>query len=367
MQKQECVRLYFLIVFTTLLIGSDSQAVEAILGRFPLCEASAALRVACPGGDGDCLLVGDNEEGRELYLFPIRDQKINSDGQRALDLRAGDGNEISDIEALASVSSDEILVFASHSRNSICEVKPKRRQFGTLKLSNARTQVLDTLQSQKVTCEHLFDRRTLEGPMIKAACQAIDAADAIATRIEDALKVGKLSKDDARALCDSAGAYNAEGAVAIRTAKETDVWIGLRAPLLAKHPDQPGKENLAILLHMKDLKAYKFDRVAFVDLAGRGVRDLASDETSIWLIAGPPEDKNEPFQLRRFAKSALNDAQVIEAHLIDTLPSSSEGLVISGKTAFVVIDGDAGNDPHKAGEVCKEPARYKILSLPGSH
>ncbi|MGH8611459.1 MAG: hypothetical protein ACREYF_05290 [Gammaproteobacteria bacterium] len=69
--------------------------------------------------------------------------------------------------------------------------------------------------------------------------------------------------------------------------------------------------NMAILLHMKVLTAYTFDRVAFVDLGRRGVRDLSSDATSIWVIAGPPEDRLEPFELRRFPKSALSEAQVI--------------------------------------------------------
>jgi hypothetical protein len=50
---------------------------------------------------------------------------------------------------------------------------------------------------------------------------------------------------------------------------------------------------------------------------------------------------------------------VIDSELIRTLASSSEGLAISGKTAYVVVDGDTGKD-----EVCKEPARYEIVSLP---
>ncbi len=59
---------------------------EATLGRFPLCEASSALLVTCPGGDGECLLVGDNEQEKELYLFLVQDQKLNSDAQRGFGL-----------------------------------------------------------------------------------------------------------------------------------------------------------------------------------------------------------------------------------------------------------------------------------------
>ncbi len=173
------------------------------------------------------------------------------------------------------------------------------------------------------------------------------------------MKAGKVTEDVAKVRCDAVNAFNAEGAVAIHTPKGTGVWIGLRAPLLPVHPSQSGKKHLAILLHMKDPTVYTSDRVAFVDLGGRGVRDLSSDATSIWVIAGPPEDRTEPFELRRIRKSALDEAQVIESELIRALPPSSEGLAISGKTAYVVIDGDTGE-----GEVCKEPARVEIVSLP---
>ncbi len=354
--------LHFAVMITALTV-SDRLAAETTLGRFPLCEASSALLVTCPGGDGECLLVGDNEQGKELYLFPFQDQKPDSGAQRPFDLHLPDDQEISDIESLARVSGDEILVFGSHSRNSSCKVKQKRRQLGKVSLSKPETAVVGTLLSKKVTCEHLFDNRVLDAPM-KAACEAIDTADAKATQIDAAVIAKKLTKDAAKAPCNEVNAYNAEGAVAIHTPKKTDVWIGLRAPLLPAHPSQPAKKHLAILLHMKDLTAYTFDRVAFVDLGGRGVRDLSSDATSIWVIAGPPEDRTEPFELRRIPKSALDKAQVIDAELIRALPPSSEGLAISGKTAYVVIDGDAGNDQHKSDKVCKQPARYEIVSLP---
>ncbi|MDQ3774474.1 MAG: hypothetical protein M3461_08980, partial [Pseudomonadota bacterium] len=65
------------------------------------------------------------------------------------------------------------------------------------------------------------------------------------------------------------------------------------------------------------------------------------------------------WEMHPIPKSALEEAQVIDSELIRALPSSSEGLAISGKTAYVVVDGDAGKDG-----VCKEPARYEIVSLP---
>lgn len=354
--------LHFAIIFVALTV-SGRLAAEETLGKFPLCEASSALLVTCPDGDGECLLVSDNEQEKELYLFPVENGKLKTDALRTPEFHLGAGNKISDIEALAGVSGDEILAFGSHSRNTRCEVKPKRHQFGKVSLSKAKTTVVDTLQSWKVTCEHLFDNRVLDASM-KAACEAIDTADLLATLIDDAVQAKKLTEDNAKAPCNAVNAYNAEGAVAINTTKENDVWIGLRAPLLPAYPSQPEKKHLAILLHMKDLTAYTFDRVAFVDLGGRGIRDLSSDSSFIWVIAGPPEDRTEPFELRRFPKSALDKAQVIDSELIRALPPSSEGLAISGKTAYVVIDGDAGNDEQKTLKVCKEPAKYEIVPLP---
>lgn len=340
------------------LVASDRLAAETTLGKFPLCEASSALLVDCPSGGGECLLVGDNEQGKELYLFPIQNKQLDADAQLAFNLHLGKDDEISDIEALAGLAADEILVFGSHSRTTRCEAEGKRRQFGKVSLSKSRTEVVDTLRSKILTCEHHFDDRAADAS-VKAACEAIDTADLLAGLIDKAVQGNELTKDAAKPLCNAVGAYNAEGAIAIHSTKGTDVWIGLRAPLLPAHPSRPEKKHLAILLHIEDLTAYTFDRVAFVDLGGRGVRDLSADGTSVWVIAGPPEDRAEPFELRRFPKAALNEIQVIDAEFIRNLPASSEGLAISGKTAYVVIDGDKGK-----GKVCKESARYEIVPLP---
>lgn len=214
--------MHFAIIFTALTV-SDRLAAEETLGHFPLGEASAALLVTCPGGKGECLLVGDNEQGRELYLFPVKDQKLDSDKQSVFDLHLGNG-EISDVKALASVSSDEILVFASHSRDSKCEVEEKRHQFGKVSLSKAKTAVVDTLLGKKVTCEHLFGKQILDASM-KAACDAIDTTDGKATRIDDDRKAKKLSKDDAKDSCNKVNAYNAEGAVAIAPPQRDDRYV----------------------------------------------------------------------------------------------------------------------------------------------
>ena len=78
---------------------------------------------------------------------------------------------------------------------------------------------------------------------MKAACEAIDTADAKATQIDDDMKAGKVTEDVAKDRCNAVNAYNAEGAVAIHTPKGTDVWIGLRAPLCQHTPLNPRKST----------------------------------------------------------------------------------------------------------------------------
>lgn len=349
-------QLWRVLIMFSILTAHGKLSAQETLGQFPLCEASAVLLINSPSEDNaKCLLVGDNEQGKELYLFTIDGDKLVPTPQSAFDLSGPAKEDISDIEALANLDG-EIAAFASHSRNSRCEVKKKRKQFAKIGVNDKTTAVVDTLKSRTVTCDTLFAGQTRDAS-IQAVCDAIDTADAEATRVQAELGAGKISNAEAEARCNAINAFNAEGAVGFRTDHRNEVWIGLRAPLLPTHPDRPDKKNLAILLHMKDLTAYTFDRVAFVDLGGRGIRELSADGEFIWIIAGPPEDRSEPFQLRRMAKSALEEPDVIDAKLIKELPNSSEGLAVVNNTAYVVIDGDTGKSS------CKLPATYEVLSL----
>lgn len=366
MKTHKMPYLSCIVMMLSLFVTNQALCAEEILGDYPLCEASAALLVPCPDKkDGECLLVGDNEEGQELYIFTIQGDKLSPNAKSTIDLNLKDEQRISDIEALAAISANEILAFASHSRRASCKLDEERHQFGKINLDKHETSIVDTLKSKSVTCQHLFIQPVSDASIL-AVCKAIDEAETKAAAIESA----KIKKTEAKNLCNTVNPFNAEGAVVLKTDKGSDVWIGLRAPLLAVHPAQSDKKNLAILLHLKDTSAYTFDRVAFVDLEGRGIRDLSVDGDFIWIIAGPAEDINKgtyndnessTFQLRRMTKSALEQAKVIDAELIQKdLPDSSEGLAVSGKTAYIVIDQDKGDE----GKKCKAPARYKVLSLP---
>lgn len=107
------------------------------------------------------------------------------------------------------------------------------------------------------------------------------------------------------------------------------MWVGLRAPLVSAVPGHPDKKAAAILMQMKDAAAYRFDAVALLDLGGRGVRELASDDNWVWGIAGPAPDAGDPFKLWRFPIEQLKPEAVITPAMIQSLPTSSEGLAVS--------------------------------------
>ena len=354
-----------IIVVGTLTVARNATTEvggEQPLGHFPLCEGSSALVLGCPDGKGDCLVVGDNEQRNDLFLFKTKDGDVVTSSQKKLNLQLSEDDALSDIEAMVPLSADTILALGSHSRNTKCEAKKKRRRFAEVKLSDAGTEVVRQVQSKKIKCERIFGQIPENDVALKAACEAIGGAEKEAQKIEDELKTGSLTPEQAKERCNEIVPFNAEGAVMIPTAGKAKLWLGLRAPLLAEHPSQPERKKLAMLLQMKDFDNYAFDAVALLDLGGRGVRELSIADDRVWLIAGPAEDKAEPFELRSFPKDALNSRMVIEPELVETLPTSSEGLAIKDGKAYVVIDGDTGDD--RTAQACIAPSKYKVISLP---
>lgn len=318
------------------------------LGAAPLCEASAALVIDCPGGGGRCLLVGDNEVSRSLFLFRLHGQGIDVASQRApaLDDRA----ELADIEALTRLPNGNVAVFSSHGRSSDCERQPERNRFGVVDRLTDKSARVRVVQSGPIGCATLFGDTPLAQPLLRAACEAIDAAEARASDIDQRRRDGRIGNKQAKKECNKSNAYNAEGVVNVSGEATPEVWVGLRAPLLPRHPQDATKRNLAMLLHLRSLDRYAFDRVVALDLGGRGVRDLTYDNGSVWLIAGPaedePDDQESPFQLMRFGAELLRGGAVIVPERVGSgLPSRSEGIAVFGDKLLVVIDGD---QPRKA-------------------
>ena len=119
------------IVVLGALMFSGKATAEQTLGHFPLCEASSAIILPCPDSKGECLIVGDNEQRKHLFVFPIQYGTLHSERKKTLNLQLPDDGELSDIEALTRVSTNKILIFGSHSRNSKCQAKKKRLRFAT--------------------------------------------------------------------------------------------------------------------------------------------------------------------------------------------------------------------------------------------
>lgn len=334
------------------------------LGGHPVCEASAALVVKCPGeSDRHCLLVGDNEIGDRLFLYGF-DEKgdgLKLDSRRELKLgtlsEKGDYG-ISDIEALVKLSSGEIVIYGSHSRNKTCEAKKKRRRsaHGILESARVSKGSRAPVKSKRVKCKRLFGE--VGGVLGQQLCTEITRTEDIADKIEENQSAASESA------CLEHPAFNLEGAVVVPDAEGKDrVWVGLRAPLVG---------NKAVLLRqVKDLDQFKFDGVAFVELGGRGdfpnygIRELTLSGDKIWGIGGPPADppkgQEKPHHtIWSFKAAELKDGATIKGVSVSekgTLPTSSEGLAIHEGRAFVLIDGDE----KKNAEECKVNSTYIVI------
>ncbi len=368
------------------LIGAGAAQAQQPLGAFPMCEGSAAAVIDCPDSSGHCLLVGDNEVRRALYAFRIDDTDVDAHWQRRLPLNLDDDTELSDIEAMTVAADGRLLVFGSFSRKGNCDRSKKRQRFGIISELTGPGPIAVDIKidrkpngepKKKINCERIFHQTALDTDLGEAICKQIMDAEQEAKAVFDVLKdkkdrgeeVTEGDQNEAKARCNEVTPYNAEGAVAIERNGSSEVWIGLRSPLLPMHPSDPERKQLAILLHLKDLDGYVFDRAVVLDLDGRGVRDLAVSDGSVWVIAGPPEDLPDGdtetrFQLRRFPVDALADSGApIDTELVDPgLAVSSEGLAIVDGRAIVVIDGDQGKDLEDPD--CPTPSRYQIVDLP---
>lgn len=350
------------------MVSTASAAADSpearVLSSSRLCEASAALIVDCPGSSGSCLLVGDNEQEKRLFWFKLSDDgDVDVKTKKELKLTPKDV-EIGDIEALAKLPDGRIVAFGSHSRNTKCQAEPDRRTFGVIDHLTKKSATVGVSKQPPIDCDALFGENRPEGSKIEAACSAIDEAEKKAKPVGEQSNKGKISDDEAKAQCNLSNAYNAEGAVNVSKTGVPDIWIGLRAPLLLAPTENLG---LAILMHMKTLGAYSFDKVAALDLKGFGIRDLAYDGTDglVWVIAGPPQDlaENEDvkFQLWKFdAKKLHTNALIKPERVRDDLPASSEGLALLNDKFIVLVDGSKTKGKDK----CETPARFLILPRP---
>lgn len=311
--------------------ASALQATDGVklLGGAPLCEPSALARAPW---DPDVILVGDNEVDDQLFAFSLEDGSLLS--QHALALP--DHVRPHDLEALVAIGQDEVLLVGSHSRNKHCELKPKRHRLQSIKHSRAAGE-LEAGDSIDTVADGLFESAESciaafpASPLGEAACVALIEAQARADR---------RSGEEA---CD---VFDIEGAAYV----DGHVWLGLRGPL---------SDGQALLLRLVwPADSLRFDGVALVDLRGARVREMAVADGLLYLIAGPLEDDDE-FALWSTPLSALEAGATLHPTRLRVLPDSSEGLLIEGDRALVVIDGDKGPSPWS----CTVDGQQAILPL----
>ena len=338
--------------FSIFLIWSFSimtvHAEPETLGEYPVCEPSAVVKVTCSEKKGNCLLVGDNEQNKSLFLYSFSSNALESSVQSELAL----DKKVSDIEAIAKLENNKVLVFGSHSRNSTCKIKDKRRRFLQAELSANQLQPIGTVvkypeKDVKLQSKILFDGLdTSNNKILNAVSKAIDQAE---EKADQAI--------DDKTACEDANAFNAEGAVTIPDNSSFKTWIGLRSPLVSLDA-----KNYAVLLQMANLDSYQFNAAALIDLDGKGIRELTFDNNSIWGIAGGPKDGEDNFVLWKLPSESVKPNAILKPEIVRELPLSSEGLAIIKDTAYVVIDGDTPKD--ESITKCKTSGQFIQFTLP---
>lgn len=335
------------------LLACGASADAAPVGS--LCEASAARLVECPQGAGaaadpaGCLLVADNEIEDRLFLHPVR-ADATLGGGRAIPLVAEDGGakraKVGDVESL-EVADGVVWAVGSHGRRKWSDARAAgdAKQCG---VDGARLAIfrgawkpqtpMDAIRGVRIKTKKKA-WQTLLGAECEtrlfrlAADDAKGRALAAAACSEIAARHARAAHD--RDACESA--FQIEGAVALASAAGARrLWLGLRTPAVA------GK---AALLRLADGEALAFDGIALADLGGgRGVRDLARTNGTLWAIAGPGADTAAgAFELMSAPVGPLESGAVLAMEPVAALPASSEGLAVSprGDRILVVTDGRA--------------------------
>jgi uncharacterized protein DUF3616 len=304
-----------------------------LLAPRPLCEASAAL--AAPW-DESLVLVADNERDEKLYVFTVKDGKLVPEAVSQMPAEP----RPKDIEALARLDKD-VVVVGSHSRNSQCERKKNRQSLRRLAMANGTLQETAFLDSAAAW------KKAMEGGGEQCVTTLFASpAPAEAGSVCEALVAAEKKAASGGTGCE---VLNIEGAFGTADGR---LWLGLRAPLVG---------NQAVLLRLvSGFAELRFDRVALLDLEGRGIRELALADNQVIGIAGPMLDADEPFLLFRAASPAvLAGGKPPVKILYRDLPTSSEGLLLRDGRAYVLVDGDAGEGDGP----CKVPAGWYPVEL----
>lgn len=318
--------------------GTTQPRTAAILGSAPLCEASGATRAPW---DRDLILIVDNEDPDSVFGFRVGDDGLF--GQQTEIPIAGTSHP-QDGEALATVD-DQVVIIGSHGRNRWCERRRAKERVMFTRW-NASSESLEPVSSRDDTV--LVDRALasvddcLEALFVmprpafaKALCRSIVAAE---NTLERQRCVPPLDFEAAAALPSPDGPR---------------IWIGLRRPRVNGHP--------AMVRVATSFDGPLFDGVALLDMTDRGMRAMGVDDGHLWVVLGPGSPDYATSSLWTTAAAAVRPGATLRGRIAaDRLPPASEGLVIDGDGAIVVVDGD--ESPSGEGP-CLRPARQLRLAL----
>jgi hypothetical protein len=240
------------------------------------------------------------------------------------------------MEALAG-RGELLWLFGSHGRNKDCEVRENRQRVLVLRRDGGQLVESRRLESDEASWSSSADRCLAE----HFAAPAPPGAAELCAAIVEAARRGTPAR------CE---VLNIEGAVDLGA---EGLFVGLRAPLVG------GKA--ALLRVVEGAATLRFDRVSFLDLGRRGIRGLTREGDTLYLIAGPPSDREEAHALFRVPAGAATSGGPARPEAVGgALPTSSEGLVIEGRHAHIVIDGAYLEDDEDA---CERPSRQRRIPL----
>jgi len=282
-----------------------------------VCEASALLVSERAPGVAT-LTVADDEIDDRLFVFTHDARGVTASGTVAFP----SGARVSDIEALAEVGT-RFVVVGSHSVSKKGRLA-KRARVVELEVTSA------------------------DGAPPRAAKER-DHGAWLALAKGDVQRCGALFVEGARAampaLCPALG-IDVEGAF---VDDEGRLWLGLRAPRV---------ERRAVFLRVRD-EGPGFDRSAFVDLGGFAVRDLAREGPTLFVLAGPSDDSEQPGRVYAVELArVVAGGRIGAAELPVTVPARAEGLAVTQSRIYVVTDG--GRVKNDAA-VCAQPSQLVVV------
>jgi len=314
----------------------ENQAQLKRLGSAPLCEASAIIE---DPWEHNQLLVADNEIKDRLFSFLFNDGELHSQ----VDIPLPDQNEVRDIEALAHIN-NQLIVIGSHSRNGQCKTKKKRQRIQVLTFGQDAT-MLETAQNIDISDRWKDITADLES-CIEGLF--VDPPPPLAHEVCEAIVTAETEAGHGQCLV-----LDIEGATAVfDTENENErLWLGLRRPRV---------DDLAVMLRMTSgLDELRFDAVVFPK-AKRGIRAMTTHNGYLWVVFGPRAPDYQTSCLWRTPIADLVPGEVITGEAVrDDLPPSSEGLAFIDDQIIIVTDGD---EPEIDDGECETPAHYFVLS-----